>query len=100
VEQLKYLGTTLTNQNFYSGRNLEQTDLRDCLQAFGAESCAFQFAIQNLKVKINRTIILPVILYTCETGSLSLREEPSLMLSENRVLRKIFGHKRDEETGE
>ena len=70
------------------------------MQAFCAESCVFQFAIQNLKIKIHRTIILPVILYACETWSLTLSEEPRLMVFENRILRKIFGHKRDKETGE
>ena len=47
-----------------------------------------------------RTIILPVVLYGCETWSLTLREERRLMLFENRVLRRIFGPKRDEVTGE
>jgi hypothetical protein len=44
---------------------------------------------------IYRTIILPVVLYGCETLSLTLREEHSLRVFENRVLRKIFGPKRD-----
>jgi len=47
-----------------------------------------------------RTIILPVVLYGCETWSLTLREERRLRLCENRVLRKVFGPKRDEVTGE
>jgi hypothetical protein len=50
-------------------------------------------------IKIQRTIILPVVLYGCETWSLSLTEEHRLRLFENRVLRKIFGPKRDEVTG-
>ena len=54
---------------------------------------------KNLKIKIYRTIILPVVLYGCETWSLILREERRLRVSENRVLRKVFGPKRDEETG-
>ena len=45
------------------------------------------------------TIILPVVLYGCETWSLTLREEHRLRVSENRVLRRIFGPKRDEVTG-
>jgi len=55
---------------------------------------------KNLKIKIYRTIILPVVLYGCETWSLTLREEPRLRVFENRVLRRIFGPKRDEVTGE
>jgi hypothetical protein len=55
---------------------------------------------RNVKVKIYKTIILPVVLYGCETWSLTLREEHRLRMFENRVLRRIFGPKRDEVTGE
>ena len=50
--------------------------------------------------KIYRTIILPVVLYGCETWSLTLKEERRLRVFENRVLRRVFGSKRDEVTGE
>ena len=53
---------------------------------------------KNLKIKIYRTIILPVVLYGRETWSLTLREESRLGVFENRVLRGIFGFKRDEVT--
>jgi hypothetical protein len=55
---------------------------------------------RNVKVKIYKTIIMPVVLYGCETWSLTLREENRLTVFENRVLRRIFGPKRDEVTGE
>jgi hypothetical protein len=55
---------------------------------------------RNVKVKIYRTIILPVVLFGCETWSLTLREEHRLRVFENRVLRGMFGPKRDEVTGE
>ena len=55
---------------------------------------------KNLKIKIYRTIILPVVLYGGETWSLTLREECRLRVFENRVLRRVFGSKRDEVTGE
>jgi hypothetical protein len=55
---------------------------------------------KNVKLRIYKTIILPVVLYGCETWSLTLREEHRLMVFENRVLRRIFGPKRDELTGE
>jgi hypothetical protein len=55
---------------------------------------------ENLKIKIFRTIILRVVLYGCETWSLSLREEHRLRVFENRVLKRIFRPKRDEVTGE
>jgi hypothetical protein len=54
----------------------------------------------NLKVKIYKTIILLVVLYGCETWSLTMREEHRLRVFENRMLRRIFGHKRDEVMGE
>ena len=54
---------------------------------------------KNLKIKIYRTIILPVVLYGCETWSRTLREEHRLRVFENRVLRRIFGPKRDGVTG-
>ena len=52
------------------------------------------------KIKIYRTIILLVVLYGCETWSITLREERRLRMFENRVLRGIFGPKRDKITGE
>jgi hypothetical protein len=54
---------------------------------------------KNLKIKIYKTIILPVVLYGCEIWSLTLREEHRLRVFENRVLRKISGPKRDEVIG-
>jgi hypothetical protein len=54
---------------------------------------------KNIKVRIYKTIILPLVLYGCETWSLTLREEHRVRVSEKRVLRRIFGPKRDEETG-
>jgi hypothetical protein len=55
---------------------------------------------RNVKVKIYKTIILPVVLYGCETWYLKLREEHGLRVFENRVLSRIFGPKRVEVTGE
>jgi hypothetical protein len=55
---------------------------------------------KNIKIKIYRTIILPVALYGCETCSLTVRKESRLRFFENKVLRRIFGPKRDEVTGE
>jgi hypothetical protein len=55
---------------------------------------------KNVKIKIYKTIILPVVLYECETWSNTLREECRLSVFEIRVLRRIFGPKRDEVTGE
>jgi hypothetical protein len=54
---------------------------------------------KNIGIKIHRTIIFPVVLYGCETWSVTLREEHRLRVFENRVLRRIFGPKRDEVIG-
>jgi hypothetical protein len=54
---------------------------------------------KNVKIKIYRTIILPVVLYGCEAWSLTLKKEPRLRVFENRVLRRVLGPRRDEITG-
>jgi hypothetical protein len=95
VAKFKYLGTTLTAQNCM------QKEIKSRLNSGNAcyhlvqsllSSCLLS---RNIKVKIYKTIILPVVLYRCETWSLTLREEHRLWMFENRVLRKIFGPKRD-----
>ena len=55
---------------------------------------------KNIKIKVYTNIILPVVLYGCETWLLSLLEERRLWVLENRVARRVFGPKRDEVTGE
>jgi hypothetical protein len=59
-----------------------------------------QLLSKNLKIRIYKTIILPVVLYGCETWSLTLREKHRLTVFENRVLRRTYGPKREEVTGE
>ena len=60
---------------------------------------SFSFLSKNFKIKIYRTRIFPVVVYGYETWSLTLREERRLRVFENKVLRRIFGPKRDEVTG-
>jgi hypothetical protein len=57
---------------------------------------SYSLLSKNIKIKIYRTVILPVVLYGCETWSLTLREERRLQVFENGVLRRIFGPKRVE----
>jgi len=100
VEEFKYLGKTLSFQNSI------QEEIKNRLKS--GNTC--YHSVQNLlsssllskKLKINiyRTIILPVVLYGCETWSLTLREERRLRVFENCVLRRIFWLRRDEITGE
>ena len=100
VEEFKYLGTTLTNQNSI------QKEIKSRLKSGNA--CYYSvhnilsspLLSKNFKIKIYRTIILPVVFYGCETWSLTLREEHRPRVFENRVLRRIFGPKRDGVTGE
>jgi len=100
VEEFKYLGTTLRNQNYI------QEEIKSRLKSGNACYYLVQNLLssrslsKNLKIKIHRTIILPVVLYGCGTLSLTLREERRLRVFENRVLRRVFGCKRDEVTGE
>jgi hypothetical protein len=70
------------------------------LLPFGSQSSVLPLLSRNVKVKIYKTIILPVVLYGCETWSVTLREEHRLRVFENRVLRGMFGPKRDEVKGE
>jgi hypothetical protein len=66
---------------------------------FGPELLSSRLLSKNVKVRIYKTIILPVVLYECETWSLTVREEYKLRVFENRVLRRMFGQKRDRVTG-
>ena len=100
VGEFRYLGTTLTNQNS------SQEEIRSGLKSGNACCHSVQNLLsssllsKNLKIGISRTIILPVVLYGCETWSLTLREERRLRVFESRVLKRIFGPKRDEVTGD
>jgi hypothetical protein len=78
----------------------EQTKFRECLLPFASETLSSRLLSRNIKVKIYKTIILPVVLYGCETWYLTLREEHRLRVFENRVLRRIFRPERDEVTRE
>jgi hypothetical protein len=69
------------------------------LLTFVPEHSVFSSAVENVKMRIYKTIILPMVLYGCETWSLTLREEHRLRVFENRVLR-VFGPRRDEVTRE
>jgi len=100
VEEFKYLETTLTHQN--SIPEEIKSRLRSVNVCYHSVQNLLSSGLlsKNLKIKIFRTIILPVVLYGCETWLLKLREERRLRVFENRVLRRIFGPRRDEVMGE
>jgi len=75
-------------------------ELRADLLSCSAECFVFSLLFCFIQITTHRTIILPVVLYRFETWSLMLMEEYRLMMFENRVLREVFGPKREEVTGE
>jgi hypothetical protein len=90
-------------RNDSSNQNLIQEEIKSRLSSGNA--CYLSVlnllsAVKNLKIRVYKTIILPVVLYGRETWSLPLREDHRLRVFENRVLRRIFGPKRDEVMGE
>src|SRR5215469_16798133 len=100
VEEFKYLGTTLTNHNSIQEEIKSSLNLGNACYYSVRNLLSSSLLSKNLKIKIYRTIILPVVLYGCETWSLTKREERRLGVFENRVLRRVFGPKRDEVTWE
>jgi hypothetical protein len=100
VSQFKYLRTTVTNQNFIQEEINRRLNSGNTCYHSVQNLLSSRLLSKNLKIRINTTIILPVVLYGCETWFLTLREEHRLRVFENRVQRRIFGRKMDEVTGE
>jgi hypothetical protein len=100
MSQFKYLETTVTNQNLIQREIKRRLNSGNDCYNLVQNLLSSGLLSKNVKIGIDKTIILPVVLYGCETWSLILREEHRLRVFENRVLRRIFGPKRDEVTGE
>ncbi|KAJ4430005.1 hypothetical protein ANN_22213 [Periplaneta americana] len=100
VEKLKYLGATVTNINDNREEIKRRINMGNACYYSVEKLLSSSLLSKNLKVRIYKTVILPVVPYGCETWTLTLREEQRLKVFENKVLRKIFGAKRDEVTGE
>jgi len=86
VDEFKYLGTTLTDQNSIQEEIKSRLKLGNACYHSVQNLLSSSSICKNLKIKIYRTIILPVVLYGCETWSLTLREERRLKVFEERVL--------------
>jgi hypothetical protein len=100
IYKFKYLGTTLTDRNNVHEGIKSRIKSGNSFYHSVHILLSSRLLSRKLKVKIYKIIILPVVLYVCETWSLTLREEHRLRVSENRVLRRIFGPKRYEVMGE
>ena len=94
------MGTALTNQNSIVEEIKSRLSSGNACYHSVQNLLSSRLLSKNLKIKIYRTIILPVVLYRCETWSLTLREEKKLRVFENMVLRRIFRPRRDEVMGE
>ena len=92
------MGANLTNQSSIQDEIKSRLKSRNVCYHSVQNLLSSSLLSNNIKIKIYRTIILPVVFYGCETWSFVLREELTLRVFENRVLRRLFGPKRDEIT--
>jgi hypothetical protein len=100
VAQFKYLGTTVTHQKLIQEEITRRVKSGNVCYHSVLNLLSSRLVSKNVKIRIYKTIIFSVVLYGCETWSLTLREEHRLRVFENKVLR-IFGRRRDgEEVGE
>jgi hypothetical protein len=100
MSQFKYFETTVTNQNLIQEEIKRRLNSGNACYHLVQNVLSSRLLSKNLKMRIYKTKILPVVLYGYETWSLTLRVECRLRVFENKVLRRIFGPKRDEVTGE
>jgi hypothetical protein len=97
VSQFKYLGTTVTNQNLIQEEIKRRPNSGNACYHSVQNLLSSHLLSKNLKIRIYKTIILPTVLYGCETWSLTLREENRLRVFQIMVLRRIFEPKRNVE---
>ena len=100
MDEFIYLGTTLVNQNSIQEEIKSRLESGNACYHSAQNLLSSSLLSKNLKIKTYRTTILPLVFYGCETWSLIQKEESRLRVFENRVLRRIFGPKRDELTME
>jgi hypothetical protein len=100
VSQFKYLGTTVTNQNLIQEEIKRRLNSGNAYYHLVQNLLPSSLLLKNFKIRIHKTIVFPVVMYGCEIWSLTLREEHKVRVFENRVLKRIFGSKRDKVMGE
>jgi hypothetical protein len=90
VAKFRYLRTTITNQNLIEEEIKRRLNSGNACYHSAQNILSSRLLSQNIKIRVYKTIILPVILYRCETWSLALREEHRLRAFEKCVLRRLF----------
>jgi hypothetical protein len=98
---VQIFGKNPNKSELHSRKNQQQPEVRECLLSIiQCRIFCLPVCYPKIKIKIYGTIILPVVLYKCESWSLTLREEHRLRMFKNKMLREIFGPEREEGTGE
>ena len=100
MQQFGYLGATHTNLNSIHKEIKSRLKTGNACYHMVQNLLSSSFLSKNMKIKTYKTIILLVVLYGCEAWFLTLREKHRLRVLKNRMLRKVFGPKRHEITGE
>jgi hypothetical protein len=90
VAQVKYLRMAVTNQSFIHEEIKSRLNSNNCCYHSFQNLLSSRMLCKNAKIKIYKTIIFPVVLYACETRSLTLRKKHRLRVFDNMVLRGIF----------
>jgi len=98
VTEFKYLGAAQKSQNCLHEEIKSEANSGNACYSSVQKLLSYSLLSKNIKIKIYRTIILPVVLHGCETWSLTMRKEHRLKVFKNRLMRKIFGPKRDKVT--
>jgi hypothetical protein len=99
LKPFECFGTTLTDQNSVQNEIMSKLKTENACYHSVQNHLPSRLIKKNIKIMIYSNIILPLVLYGCETRPLTMREEEKQKVFENRVLRRIFGAKRDKVTG-
>jgi hypothetical protein len=90
VAEFRYLGTTITYQNLFQEEIKRRLNSGNACYHSVQNLLSSRLLSKNIKIRLYKIMIFPVVLYECETWSLALREEQILRVFENRVLRRVL----------